>query len=152
MILKSTAFIDGGMMPSRYTCDGRNVSPPLSWEEAPAETRTYALICDDPDAPSGDWVHWVIYDLPPNLHGLPEGVATVKVLPDGSKQGINDSVKIGYDGPYPPGGTHRYYFKLYALDASPGLAPGKTKADVLDKMKGHVLSETQLMGKYSRQR
>jgi Raf kinase inhibitor-like YbhB/YbcL family protein len=152
MILKSTAFVDGGMISSRYTCDGRNVSPPLSWEEAPAKTRTFALICDDPDAPSGDWVHWVIYDLPPDLHGLPEGVATVKVLPDGSKQGINDSVKIGYDGPYPPGGTHRYYFKLYALDASPGLAPGKTKADVLSKMKGHVLAQAQLMGKYSRQK
>lgn len=148
----SSAFAEGGSIPSKYTCDGANVSPPLKWTSIPEGTRSIALIADDPDAPRGTWVHWVVYDLPASLRELPEGVPPDRTMANGGKQGTNDFGKIGYGGPCPPSGTHRYFFKVYALDRALGLAPGATKAQLLKAMEGHVLAEGQLMGKYARAR
>lgn len=148
--IKSTAFEEGGMIPKKYTCDGKDISPPLVWDSVPDSTKSFALICDDPDAPMGTWVHWVIFNLPANIKDLPENVPPQKTLPNGAKQGTNDFRKIGYGGPCPPGGTHRYYFKLYALDTELTLAAGTTKAILLKAMGGHILAEGQLMGKYKR--
>jgi len=148
--IKSTAFKEGGMIPSKYTCDGADISPPLSWDSVPEGTKSLALICDDPDAPMGTWVHWVIFNIPPDTRELPENVPPQKTLANGAKQGINDFRKIGYGGPCPPGGTHRYYFKLYALDTGINLEAGATKSQLLKAMEGHILAEGQLMGKYKR--
>ncbi len=151
MKLISTEFSGGSPIPVRYTCDGPDVSPPLSWSDAPDGVVSFALICDDPDAPAGTWVHWVIFNIPADADGLPEGVPTEGVLADGSVQGINDFRRVGYGGPCPPRGKpHRYYFKLYALDARLELGAGATKRDVLRAMEGHVLAEAQLMGTYRR--
>jgi len=152
MEIKSSVFDEGGMIPKRYTCDDADISPHLSWTGAPEGTKSFALISDDPDAPVGTWVHWVIFNIPANVGELPEMVPPSETLPDGTKQGINDFRKIGYGGPCPPGGTHRYYFKLYALDTELDLEPGATKADVTGAMQGHILAECRLMGRYSRQR
>ena len=147
----SAAFNEGGSIPAKYTCDGINVSPPLKWASIPDTTKSIALIVDDPDAPRGDWVHWVVYDLPASLRELPEKVPPdEKILGNGGRQGATDFGKIGYGGPCPPSGTHRYFFKVYALDKLLGLAPGATKAQLLKAMEGHVLAEGQLMGKYKR--
>jgi Raf kinase inhibitor-like YbhB/YbcL family protein len=146
----SSAFQEGGMIPKQYTCDGKDVSPPLAWESVPEGTKSLALICDDPDAPMGTWVHWVLYDLPPTVKALPESVPASKVIAQGGKQGTSDFRKIGYGGPCPPGGTHRYFFKLYALDTELKADPGMTKAQLLKVMEGHILAEGQLMGKYKR--
>lgn len=148
--VKSAAFEEGGMIPKKHTCDGADVSPPLAWDQVPEGTKSIALICDDPDAPMGTWVHWVLYDLPAGVRELPEDVPGQEVLPNGAKQGTNDFRRIGYGGPCPPGGTHRYYFKVYALDSALGLAPGSTKAELLKAMEGHVVAEGHLMGKYKR--
>jgi len=149
--ITSTAFSEGASIPDIFTCTSRNVSPPLQWKGVPEKTKSLVLICDDPDAPRKTWVHWVIYDLPPKLAGLPEGVPKTAKLPSGGVQGTNDFHKIGYDGPCPPrGGAHRYFFKLFALDATLNLKPGATKAAVVKAMKGHVLAKAQLMGKYKR--
>ena len=139
-----------GKIPAKYTCDGVNVSPALEWGQAPEGVKSYALICDDPDAPVGTWVHWVYYDIPAETKGLPENVAPDKKPPTGGKQGVNDFRKIGYGGPCPPGGTHRYFFKLYVLDVVLELAGGATKQQLLDAMEGHILAQTQLMGLYKR--
>lgn len=149
--LTSTAFEEGGMIPKKYTCDGEDVSPPLAWTSVPAGIKSFALICDDPDAPMGTWVHWVIFNLPADSTGLPENIPPKKTLENGAKQGMNDFRKIGYGGPCPPGGTHRYYFKLYALDTQIDLESGITKEQLLKAMKAHILSQGQLMGKYKRQ-
>jgi hypothetical protein len=149
--LTSSAFEEGGMIPQKYTCDSDDVSPPLMWGTVPEGTKSLILICDDPDAPVGTWVHWVLYDLPSNIKELPENVPVDETLENGAKQGTNDFGNIGYGGPCPPSGTHRYVFKLYALDSMLELGPGKIKAEVLDAIEGHLLAETQLMGKYSRQ-
>lgn len=146
----SSAFAEGGMIPKQYTCDGKDVSPPLAWDGVPATAKTIAIICDDPDAPMGTWVHWVLFNLPASTKELTENVPTKKVLPNGAKQGTNDFGRIGYGGPCPPGGTHRYYFKVYALDCELKLDAGATKAQLLKAMEGHVLAEGQLMGKYKR--
>ena len=146
----STAFEEAGSIPAKYTCDGEDVSPPLAWIGVPEGTKSIALICDDPDAPMGTWVHWVLYNLPADAAGLPEGVPAEKTLPTGARQGTSDFKKIGYGGPCPPRGTHRYYFKLYALDATVDLAPGATKRQLLRAMEGHVLAQGQLMGRYKR--
>ena len=146
----SSAFEEGGMIPKEFTCDGDNVSPELSWTGAPAETQSFALICDDPDAPAGIWVHWVIYNIPASEKGLHEGVSADKKLYNGTMQGINDFRETGYGGPCPPGGTHRYYFKLYALDITLNIEGNVTKNVLLDAMKGHILAQGQLMGKYTR--
>ena len=150
MQITSPAFAEGSMIPVKYTCDGQDISPPLAWKDAPSGTKSFALISDDPDAPVGTWVHWVAYNIPPNMNSLGENVKPEKEFKDGMRQGNNDWPKIGYGGPCPPGGTHRYYFKLYALDAMLALKPGATKAQVLQAMEGHVLAEAQLMAKYKR--
>jgi Raf kinase inhibitor-like YbhB/YbcL family protein len=150
MQLTSSAFSEGAMIPEKYTCDGADVSPPLKWGALPAGTKSLALICDDPDAPVGTWVHWVYYDIPADTEGLPEKVAPHEQPAEGGTQGINDFRKIGYGGPCPPGGTHRYYFKLYALDTTLDLAPGATKKQVLKAIENHIIGQTQLMGKYRR--
>ena len=150
LTLTSAAFKEGEMIPRRYSCDGADVSPPLEWNSVPPQTKSFALIADDPDAPMGTWVHWVIFNIPANLTALPEEVPTTSSLQDGTLQGRNDFRKTGYGGPCPPGGTHRYYFKLYALDAMLKLPSGSTKADLLNAMEGHIIGKGQLMGKYSR--
>jgi Raf kinase inhibitor-like YbhB/YbcL family protein len=150
MEIKSRAFGSGETIPTKYTCDGADFSPPLEWTKGPAGTKSFALICDDPDAPMGTWVHWVICDIPPTATMLAEGITREKDLPGGGTQGINDFRKIGYGGPCPPGGTHRYFFKLYALDAMLGLKSGITKDQLLKAMRGHILAEAQLMGTYKR--
>ena len=148
--LSSPAFEAGGTIPVDYTCDGRDVSPPLRWGSAPAGTVTLALVCDDPDAPAGTWVHWVVYNIPSSREGFDEAVPTDERLSDGTLQGRNDFGRIGYGGPCPPGGTHRYFFKLYALDTKLDLPPGARKDDLLRAMKDHVLAESELMGRYGR--
>jgi Raf kinase inhibitor-like YbhB/YbcL family protein len=149
--LTSPAFKDGETIPKTYTCEGRDVSPPLHWTVPPAGTRSYVLIADDPDAPAGTWVHWVIYNLPLDLRGLSEAVPAEEQVLDGALQGLNDFKRVGYGGPCPPPGiSHRYYFTLYALDAVLDLKPRETKAPVLRACKGHVLAEARLMGRFSR--
>ncbi len=148
--IASTAFSEGGSIPAQYTCDGKDVSPPLSWSGVPAGAKSLALICDDPDAPAGVWVHWVIYNLPVPADGLPEGVPPRDKAEGGALQGKNDFRKTGYGGPCPPGGTHRYVFTLYALDSPVPLPAGATKRDLLAVMRGHILAEAKLTGKYSR--
>lgn len=149
--LTSTAFADGQAVPAKYTCDGTDMSPPLNWTNTPADTKSFALIADDPDAPAGTWVHWVIYDLPASTISLPENVAKSQYIPGNAKQGVNDFHRLGYGGPCPPPGkAHRYFFKLYALDTAIDLKPGATKAQLLKAMEGHVLADGQLMGTYQR--
>jgi Raf kinase inhibitor-like YbhB/YbcL family protein len=148
--VRSDAFVEGGMIPRRYTCDGEDVSPPLSWEAGPEGTKSIALICDDPDAPGGTFVHWVLYDLPGNTQELREDMPRDKTLPSGAKQGVNGFGRTGYGGPCPPRGTHRYFFKVYALDAMTNLPPGRSKADLLGIMEGHILARGQIMGTYNR--
>ena len=150
MEIKSPAFENNGLIPKQYTCEGRNISPPLSWDGIPAGAKSLALISDDPDAPAGTWVHWVIYNMPPASKGLQEGVLPMQNLPHDTKQGINDFKKIGYGGPCPPGGTHRYFFKLYALDTKLNLDSGATKSQLLAAIEGHILAQTELIGKYKR--
>jgi hypothetical protein len=149
--LTSPAFAEGGSIPVRYTCEGENVSPPLNWTPPPSGTASLALIADDPDAPSGTWVHWVLYNLPGDADGQSEGVKAAPTLANGAAQGNNSSNTLGYRGPCPPpGSAHRYFFKLYALDAKLDLAAGATKAGLLKAMNGHILAEGQLMGTYQR--
>lgn len=148
MQVRSSAFKEGEPIPQQYTCAGEDISPPLSWEPGPEGTRSMAVIVDDPDAPGGTFVHWVLYDLPGNTRELPENMPRDKTLPDGAKQGMNSFKKLGYSGPCPPGGTHRYFFKVYALSAKTNLPPGKSKVDLLDAMEGHVLAQGQIMGTY----
>lgn len=148
--ITSAAFEPGGMIPNKYTCDGQDISPPLSWGDLPDSTASIALVCDDPDAPMGTWVHWVLFDLPPDTQRLPEYIPAVENLENGSRHGINDWGKLGYGGPCPPGGTHRYYFKIYALDKLINIPVGNTKAQLLKAMEGHILAEGELMGRYKR--
>jgi Raf kinase inhibitor-like YbhB/YbcL family protein len=149
--ITSSAFVEGGLIPSKYTCDGSNISPPLQWDSVPEGTKSIALISDDPDAPAGTWVHWVIYSMPAETKELEENIPPDKVLPNGARQGTNDFGKIGYGSPCPPSGTHRYFFKVYALDTELDLAPGATKRDLLNAMEGHILGQGQLIGIYKRQ-
>jgi Raf kinase inhibitor-like YbhB/YbcL family protein len=152
MQITSPAFEEGGPIPAKYTCDGQDISPPLAWKNAPDGTKSFALISDDPDAPMSAWVHWVAFNIPPELTGLQENVRKEAEAKNGVRQGNNSWPRMGYGGPCPPSGTHRYYFKLYALNALLDLKPGATKAEVLQAMKGHVLAEAHLMGKYKRRR
>src|SRR6266404_1911823 len=148
--LTSTSFKEGQPIPRQYTCDGVNVSPALEWGGAPRAAKTFAIICDDPDAPSGAGMQWVRYNVPADRIGLVENVpATEKVTGDGL-QGTTDFQKIGYGGPCPPSGTHHYFFKLYALDGELSLQAGATKAELLKAMEGHIVAQTQLMGTYKR--
>jgi Raf kinase inhibitor-like YbhB/YbcL family protein len=149
--LTSPAFAEGKPIPVQFTCQGSDYSPPLKWSSPPAGTQSLALICDDPDAPVGTWVHWVLYHVPPTVSELAERLPATETLPDGSKQGINDFGRIGYGGPCPPPGrAHRYYFKLYALKSDPSLPPLASKADLLRAMAGQIMAEGQLMGTYQR--
>jgi len=150
MKLESSAFTNEGMVPAKYTCDGNDVSPPLTWSGVPGGTKSLALIADDPDAPMGEWVHWVVWNIPPSITALTENISADRRLDDGMRQGINDFKRAGYGGPCPPGGTHRYYFKLYALDADINLGERAGKSELENAMKGHVLAEAQLMGRYAR--
>ena len=153
MALKMTTsgFAPGGTIPAEFTCDGSDVSPALAWSGAPAGTQSFALIVDDPDAPRGTWVHWVLYDVPPTERHLDEGVPSAGTLPSGGRQGLNDFGNIGYGGPCPPPGpAHRYCFRLYALDRKLGLQSGATRAAVDRGMRGHVLASAELVGRYSR--
>jgi Raf kinase inhibitor-like YbhB/YbcL family protein len=151
MEIKSSAFQDGGNIPKQFTCDGIDTSPQLRWVNAPSRTRAFAIIADDPDAPVGTWVHWVVYDLPADIKQLAEGTGTTDTLSNGAKQGVNDFRKVGYGGPCPPSGpVHRYFFKLYALDAPTNLKSRANKQQLLDSMKGHILAEAELIGRYGR--
>ncbi|OAB61047.1 hypothetical protein AY599_15445 [Leptolyngbya valderiana BDU 20041] len=146
MNLSSTAFTVHTAIPKKYTCDGDDLSPPLNWDAPPEGTQSLALIVDDPDAPVGTFVHWVVFDISPETRQIAEGRAPSCTF------GQNDFGKQKYGGPCPPGGTHRYFFKLYALDTTLDLEAGATKADVLEAMEGHVLARGELVGTYSRQR
>jgi Raf kinase inhibitor-like YbhB/YbcL family protein len=148
--LTSAAFEEGGMIPAKYTCDGDNVSPPLAWSGVPESAKTLALVADDPDAPRGTWVHWVVYQIPATEKGLPENVPARETLDGGARQGKNDFKNTGYGGPCPPSGTHRYFFHLYALDAEPNPPSGVSKEQLLKAIEGHVVAEGQLMGRYQR--
>lgn len=146
----SPAFKEGELIPSKYTCDGVNISPPLDWANPPKGTETFALINDDPDAPIGDWVHWVVFNIPAEVTQLPEASSSKHLLPKGTIEGMNDFRKDNYGGPCPPSGTHRYFFKLYALDVLLQLKETATKKQLLDAMKGHILAEAILIGRYKR--
>ena len=153
MQVTSSAFQAGQTIPAKYTCEGADISPPLEWSGVPASAKSLALICDDPDAPVGTWLHWVLYDLPVAATDLAEKVPPSESLSFGAKQGINDFKRVGYGGPCPPPGKpHRYCFKLYALDVDLGLKPRATKQELLRAMDGHVLAEAQLMGTYQRRK
>lgn len=148
--IKTTTFPEGGTIPKKFTCDGSDISPALTWAEAPAGTQSLALIVDDPDAPVGTWTHWIIWNIPPGST-LPEGVAKTETLSDGARQGRNDFKRIGYGGPCPPAGKpHRYFFRLYALDSKLDLQQGASRNELERAMKGHVLSQAELMGRYGR--
>jgi len=147
--LTSPAFENGKNVPNEFTCDGTDCSPPLIWTDPPPETETFALIVDDPDAPSGTWVHWVLYNLPATDRGLSEGAGKDCKLPNGARQGRNDFGELGYNGPCPPpGAPHRYFFKVYALDCKLKLKLGVTKGELERAMKRHVLAKAELVGRF----
>jgi len=149
--VKSPAFSPGAEIPKQFTCSGADISPALEWSGAPAKIAGFALIMDDPDAPAGTWVHWVLWNVPSSVHSLPQDVAKRGKLDDGSQQGPNDFRKIGYNGPCPPPGKpHRYFFRLYALDATLNLAPGATRQELDVAMKGHIVGEAEYMGTFRR--
>lgn len=148
--LTSDAFTHEGSIPAQYTCTGSDISPALTWGEPPDGTQSFALIMDDPDAPMGTWVHWVLFNIPASARGLEEAIPAGETLPDGSMQGRNSSGELGYNGPCPPSGTHRYFFKLYALDEMLGLEAGADKGELLKAMEGHILAQGELMGAFSR--
>jgi Raf kinase inhibitor-like YbhB/YbcL family protein len=151
LTISSSAFTNGGTIAKKFTCDGADVSPPLTWTDPPAGTKAFALLVDDPDAPVGNWNHWVIWNLPANLRSLPEGVSKTTHLPDGSEQGQNDFHKPGYNGPCPPAGKpHRYFFKLFALDTKVSLKSEAGKPELEAAMKGHTQATAELMGTYKR--
>jgi Raf kinase inhibitor-like YbhB/YbcL family protein len=151
MAVTTTAFAAGGEIPKKYTCDGPDLSPALSWSGLPANAQGLALIADDPDAPAGTWTHWVVWDIPLKSMGLAENMLKAKTLPDGTRQGTTDFRKVGYGGPCPPPGkAHRYFFRLYALDAKIDLPAGANRQELEEAMKGHVLAKAEVMGTYGR--
>ena len=151
LVLKSPAFAQGGEIPKKHSCESADVSPALEWGGALPHTVSFTLIMDDPDAPGGTWVHWVLWNLPARAHELPEAVAKQDQLDDGTRQGRNSFRKIGYNGPCPPRGkSHRYFFRLYALDEKLDLAAGASNLDLQEAMKGHVISQAEYMGTYQR--
>jgi len=154
MQLTSSAFEEGQLIPVKYTCDGEDISPRLKWVGVPAEAVSLALIVEDPDATSGTFDHWILFNLPPTTIELSAGVPATETLENGARQGQNGRGNVGYMGPCPPPetGTHRYFFKLYALDAELGKKAKATKAEVLSAMEGHILDEATLVGTYSRER
>jgi Raf kinase inhibitor-like YbhB/YbcL family protein len=146
MTITSPAFENGEPIPSRFTCDGEDINPALAFGNVPPEAQSLALIMDDPDAPNGMWVHWIVWNIDQKTTEI-----GVNKVPAGAKQGRNDFRKASYGGPCPPSGTHRYFFKLYALDTILDLSPATTKSGLENAMKGHVLAQAELMGKYTRQ-
>lgn len=148
MELESSGFTNGGRIPDNYARSGKDLSPPLAWRGEPSGTRTFALIVDDPDAPSGTFVHWLIYNIPSSIHKLDPGVPVAKRLSGGTLQGRNGFGRDGYDGPQPPSGVHRYFFHLYAVDSEIKAPPGASREQVDDALRGHVLAECRLIGKY----
>jgi len=150
MEIHSTAFRNGETIPSIYTCDGKDISPQIAWSNIPPGTKSLALICDDPDAPGGTWVHWVIFNIPSSLNGLSENMPRTPMLPNDIIQSKNSWGRTGYGGPCPPRGVHRYYFKLYALDISLKIDSNSLIKDVSGAMKDHILGKAELMGRYSR--
>ena len=150
MLITSTAFAEGENIPSRFTCDGDDLSPALAWTGVPEAAQSLVLICDDPDAPMGTWDHWVMFNIPASVTGLPEITGGQDLKDQGIVEATNSWSRTGYGGPCPPSGTHRYYFKLYALDGELSLNSTATKQDVEQAMGGHILDQTQLMGRYSR--
>ena len=146
--ISSPAFANGGAIPSDFSCDGRDISPALTWTKPPAGTQSFALIMDDPDAPMGTWVHWIMFNLPASTRDLKEGTPTDAQLSDGSLQGKTSAGSNGYHGPCPPSGTHRYFFKLYALDTMLSLTTNADKKELLAAMEGHILANAELMGTF----
>lgn len=149
--ITSSAFVQGGQIPQKYTANGEDISPPLSWAAAPSDTKSFTITCEDPDATGtggGAFFHWIIFDIPGNVTQLTEGITNQRTLDNGAKQGTNDMGTIGYSGPSPPNGTHRYAFKIYALDTTLNLEPGATKQQVTNAMQGHILAQAQITGKY----
>jgi len=145
----STAFANNDAIPPQYTCSGANISPPLEWSNVPSGTRSVALICDDPDASAGDWVHWVLYNFPPDIHRLHEDVPASLTLTSGARQGINDFEHVGYGGPCPPNGApHHYHFHVYAIDKRLDLPDNVSKTDLETAILGHVLAEGELVGTF----
>ena len=147
--ITSPAFVNAGSIPSDFSCAGRDISPALTWTEPPAGTQSFALIMDDPDAPMGTWVHWVLYNIPASTRDLKEATPTDAQLSDGSLQGKTSAGSTGYHGPCPPSGTHRYFFKLYALDSMLPLSTNADKKELLAAMEGHILANAELMGTFS---
>ena len=149
--ISSSAFNEGDRIPDKYTCEGEDISPQLIWSDTPEGTKSFTLICDDPDAPMGTWDHWLIYNIPADSEGLSEAVPTDELQTDGSKQGLNSWEKTSYGGPCPPpGDPHRYFFKLYALDTMLTLTSDVNKNSLENAMQEHLLAEAQLMGTFSR--
>ena len=148
--ITSPAFANGEQIPSKYSCKGSDITPALTWTEPPAGTQSFALIMDDPDAPVGTWVHWVIFNIPASARGLAEGTPTDAQLGDGSLQGVTSAGSNGYHGPCPPSGTHRYFFKLYALDTMLALSSSADKGKALAGMEGHILANVEWMGTFSK--
>jgi len=148
--LNSNAFAHEGAIPERYSCKGEDISPALSWGEPPAGTQSFALIMDDPDAPVGTWDHWLLFNIPSSVRGLPESIGSNATLPDGIMSGNNSWGRTGYGGPCPPSGTHRYFFKLYALDETLAISPSATKGELEKAMVGHILAQGELMGTFTK--
>lgn len=152
IILQSPAFKNNEPIPSRYTCDGENISPALNWDHLPEDTRTITIVVHDPDAPSGNFIHWIIYDIPVTMKDLQEGITSTLNLPDGAAMGTNDARRIGYYGPCPPSGVHHYHFTIYAVNTFLRLDAGATRTELMQSMKGHILEEGKLVGTYKRQK
>lgn len=151
LTLTSTAFDSGEAIPRKYSCDGQDISPPLSWDSAPKGTESFVIVCDDPDAPAGTWDHWIVYNIAASVDSLAEGVSPGGGLPDGCVEGENSWGRADYGGPCPPGGTHRYMFRLYALDTVLDLGSRSVGKKLVEKgMEGHILAQSELMGTYSR--
>jgi Raf kinase inhibitor-like YbhB/YbcL family protein len=151
ILVTSTAFTDGSPIPAKFSCQGKNVSPPLEWTALPQGIRSAAILCEDPDAPGGTFTHWVLYDIPPTVKRLTENTPKLEVLPNSAKQGLNDFEQTGYGGPCPPPGKpHRYYFRIFALDLESPLKPATKRDELLRIVKGHVLGEGKLMGTFKR--
>lgn len=150
LVVTSSAFVQNAPIPLKYTCDGQDISPPLSWRGAPSNTRSFAVIADDPDAPMGTWIHWLLFDIPATASSLPAAIPQTATLTDGSRYGTNSWGQQRYGGPCPPSGTHRYFFKVYALDVQLALPADVTNTQLLQKMQGHILAKGELMGVYRR--
>ncbi|HSO11308.1 MAG TPA: YbhB/YbcL family Raf kinase inhibitor-like protein [Anaerolineales bacterium] len=148
--LTSNAFKQGQPIPEKYSCKGEDVSPALAWGEPPTGTQSFALIMDDPDAPVGTWDHWILFNIPASARGLPESFPANETHPDGSMSGKNSWGRMGYGGPCPPGGTHRYFFRLYALDEMLAISAGASKGELEKAMVGHILAHGELMGTFTK--